>query len=568
MSLFAELSIIIGVAFAMSVVMTLLRQPLIIGHIITGLLVGPIIASSLSPDTFTLFSEIGIAILLFIVGINLSPKTIKEFGVVALITGVSQVVITSIVGYFLAKSIGFSDLTSLYIGVCLAFSSTIIILKLISDKGDIETLYAKISIGFLLVQDFIAITLLLIIPMISVGNSSFKDIGIVFGRSILLITLVLIIGFYFLPKINKFISKNIELLFLFAVVWGLGIASIFKFTGFSIEAGALIAGIALSNLPSRHEIIAKMTPLRDFFIIIFFILLGAHLTTTNISEIFPQAIIFSVLVLIFNPLILMIIVGILGYKKRTGLQTGFTVAQVSEFSLILMAMGVSFGQVDNRILSLITLVALITIFGSSYLVLYSDRIYKIIGKYLSVFERKKTRENKIEIIKYPIILFGGNRVGYDLIEGFKKMNKPFLVVDHDPENVEALRRQGINVDYGDAMDIDYLESLDLSQIELVVSTIPNSETNTLINNVVKSKNKNAIVVVVSHKIQDALTHYENGVDYVILPHFLGGQYASKIVTDMSENPTQREEIKEKHIKSLMARLSNGHEHPKIGVYSS
>lgn len=567
MSLFAELSIVIGVAFGMSVIMSLLRQPLMVGHIITGLLVGPIIASSLSPETFTLFSEIGIAILLFTVGANLSPKTIKEFGTVALITGVSQVLVTSIVGYFLAVAIGFSDMTSLYIGVALAFSSTIITLKLISDRGDMETLYAKISIGFLLVQDFIAITLLFIIPMISVGNSSIKEVGIVFGRSILLISLVFILGFYFLPKINKFLSKNIEMLFLFAVVWGLGIASIFKFSGFSLEAGALIAGIALSNLPSRHEIISKMTPLRDFFIILFFILLGTHLTSTNIMLILPQALIFSILVLVGNPLILMIIMGILGYKKRTGLQTAFTVAQVSEFSLILVAMGVSFGHIDSQILSLVTLVALITIFGSSYLILHSDKIYKVIGKYLSVFERKRTYEKDIEITRYPIILFGCNRVGYDFIEQFKNTGKPFLVVDYDPENIELLQTEGVNVDYGDAMDIDYLESLDLSQTELVVSTIPDPETNLLINDVVKSANPNAVVVVVSHKIQDALKHYENGINYVILPHFLGGQYASKIVMDIHDNPEHRQDIKEKHIKSLHDRLSYGHEHPKVAIYN-
>src|SRR3989344_3642474 len=230
MSLFAELSIIIGVAFGVSVIMTIMRQPLIIGYIITGLIVGPMIAGSLSPDTFNLFSEIGVAILLFTVGINLSPHTIKEFGPVALLTGVSQVVVTSIAGYFLAVSIGFSDLTSLYIGVALAFSSTIIVLKLISDRGDMDTLYAKISIGFLLVQDFVAIILLFIIPVLSKGNSSLKEVGLVFGQGIVLIIFAFIIGFYFLPKINKFLSKNIELLFLFATVWGLGIASIFRFT--------------------------------------------------------------------------------------------------------------------------------------------------------------------------------------------------------------------------------------------------------------------------------------------------------------------------------------------------
>ena len=567
MSLFAELSIVIGVAFAVSIVMSILRQPLIIGHIITGLIVGPVIAKSLSPDTFTLFSQIGIAILLFTVGINLNPKTIKEFGVVALVTGVGQVVITSLIGYFVAISIGFSNIASLYIGIALAFSSTIIILKLISDKGDMETLYAKISIGFLLIQDFIAITLMFIIPLMSAGDSTFGQISIVFARSIIMIALVLVLGFYFLPKINKFLAKNLELLFLFSLVWGLGIANLFKFTGFSIEAGALIAGIALSNLPSRHEINAKITPLRDFFIILFFILLGSQMSSTNVFEILTPAIIFSLFVLIGNPLILMIIMGILGYKKRTSLQTGLVVAQVSEFSLILMALGVSFGHISNKELSLVTFVALITIFGSSYLIMYSDKIYKAISKYLNIFEKKNAKEKRIRKEKYPIILFGGNRVGYDFIEQFNKTGKPFLVIDHDPENVELLKKQGVNVDYGDAMDLDYLESLELSEIELVVSTIPDPNANLLINEVVREQNKNAIVVVVSHKIQDALSHYQNGVNYVILPHFLGGFQASKIVLDLHNNPEHRQNIKDDHIKSLHKRLSIGHEHPNIGVYN-
>jgi Kef-type K+ transport system membrane component KefB len=567
MPLFTELSIVIGVAFVISIMMTLLKQPLIIGYIITGLLIGPTIAGSISPDTFTLFSEIGIAILLFTVGINLNPQTIKEFGVVSLIAGISQVLITSIAGYFLAMYSGFSSLSSIYIGVALAFSSTVIILKLISDKGEMETLYAKISIGFLLVQDFIAIILLFVIPLLSIENFTVKTIGVTFGQDIILVALILFIGFHFLPKINKFLSKNIELLFLFATVWGLGIASIFRFAGFSVEAGALIAGIALSTLPSRHEISARMTPLRDFFIVLFFIMLGTHINTANIMDILPEAIVFSALVLVGKPLILMIIMGILNYKKRTGLQIGITMAQISEFSLILLAMGVSLGQIDNRALSLITLVGLITIFGSTYFVLSSDKIYKIIGKYLRVFERKGARETKTGTTKYSIILFGGNRIGFNFIEEFKKNNQPFLVIDHDPENIDILRKKGLNVDYGDAMDIDYLDSLDLSQIELVVSTIPDSEANILINQVVKSRNKNAVVVVVSHKIQDALTHYNNGVNYVILPHFLGGQYASKIVVDLQKNPEHKEELRDKHIKSLNLRLSEGQEHPVLSVHN-
>lgn len=553
----------IAVAFLVSIVMKLLKQPLIIGHIITGLLVGPIIVSSVSGETFRLFSEIGIAILLFTVGINLSPKTIKEFGPVALITGIGQVVITSLVGYFVATSIGFSNIESLYISVALAFSSTIIILKLISDRGDMETLYAKISIGFLLVQDFIAVILLFIIPLISAGESTVEEISFVAVRGLFLVGLTISIGFYLLPRFNNFLSKDIEMLFLFATVWGIGIAGIFKIFGLSVETGALVAGVALSTLPSRHEISAKMTPLRDFFILLFFIILGSNMNLENIVELLPQAVIFSLLVIVGNPLILMVIMGILGYKKRTGLQTGFTVAQISEFSLIIIALGVTYGHLEQRTLSLVTLVGLITIFGSTYLILYSDKVYKFLSPVLSIFERKNAREDEIKNQKFPIILFGGNRIGYDFIEEFKKIGKPFLVVDHNPEIVKELKDKGLNVDYGDAMTLDYLESLDFSEIEIVVSTIPDSEANFLINRVVRSWNPNALVMVVSHKIQEALDHYDNGVNYVILPHFLGGKYAAEISITMQNDRDSRERIKTDHIESIKYRLASGHEHPRI-----
>ncbi len=561
MSLFTELGIVIGVALTLSLIMKLLKQPLIVGHILTGLIVGPFITDSGSIETFTLFSEIGIAILLFTVGLNLSPKTIKEFGTVSLITGVGQVVITSILGYFVSIWLGFPPITSIYIAVALAFSSTIIILKLLSDKGDIETLYAKISIGFLLVQDFIAIILLFIIPLVSETGGSLQGVAIKIGLGILMVVVTFFIAFSLFPKLDKFLSSNTELLFLFAMFWGIGIANIFKFGGFSIETGALIAGISLSTLASRHEISARMSALRDFFIIIFFILLGSKMTFGSIGAMLPEAMTFSLLVLIGNPIILMIIMGLLGYKKKTSLQTGFTVAQVSEFSLILMALGVTYGHVTEDALSLVTLVALITIFGSSYLILYSEKIFKKLSPYLSIFEKENVHEKKLRNKKHSIILFGCNRIGHDFIEKFKEQKHEFLVIDHNPETVEMLDSQGIDVEYGDASNIAFLDEIDASSVELVISTIPDTETNLLINRILKSKNKDTVVLVVANKVTDALGHYDEGVDYVILPHFLGAKYAAELVIKMKEKPEQYSKLKDDHIKSLKLRLSIGHEHP-------
>jgi Kef-type K+ transport system membrane component KefB len=561
MTLFIELGIIIGVAFVVSLLMTFLRQPLLIGYIITGLLVGPIIAGSLSPDTFTLFSEIGIAILLFTVGLHLSPKTIKEFGKVSLITGIGQVTITSLAGYAVAILLGFTQTESFYMGIALAFSSTIIIMKLISDRGDMETLYAKISIGFLLVQDFLAIILLFSIPLIASNTVGASELVTTIGLGIGIIAGVLFVGFYLLPKINNFIAKNVELLFLFATVWGIGIAGVFMLSGFSIETGALVAGIALSTLPSRHEISARMTPVRDFFIVMFFIVLGSHMTFGEVVTLLPHALILSALVLIGNPLILMTIMGLLGYKKRTSLQTGFTVAQISEFSLILMAMGVTYGHITGSTLSLVTLVGLITIFGSTYFILYSDKIYAFLEPYLSVFERKSSQETPIALQTYNVILFGGNRIGHDFINTLRENEESLLVVDHNPALIKKLELENINAIYGDASNFDFLSSLPLSSASMIISTIPNAETNTLLYKIAKKENEQMTVLVVSHNIEEALQHYNNGIDYVILPHFLGGQYASELALLIHKNPKRKEPTKEAHIQSLESRLLHGHSHP-------
>src|SRR3989344_4096227 len=268
MSLFAEISVLIAVAVGIAAVMRVLRQPLIIGHIITGLIVGPSVFNLISSgETLALMGQIGIAILLFTVGLHLSPDIIRQFGRVSFITGIGQVVFTSIVGYFICTALGFSPLISFYISVALAFSSTIIVLKLITDKGDIEMLYAKIAIGFLLVQDLIAALLLLGLPLFSSGGGTSSSIAQFVVTGLALIAFVILASRFFVSKASNFLAQSQEFLFLFAVTWGMGIAALFQGLGFSLESGALVAGVALATLPARHEISARLTPLRDFFIV-------------------------------------------------------------------------------------------------------------------------------------------------------------------------------------------------------------------------------------------------------------------------------------------------------------
>jgi Kef-type K+ transport system membrane component KefB len=275
---FNQISLIILIVLAVSLVMRLLKQPLIIGYIIAGVIAGPFFLKILPEvDTIRIFADFGIAFLLFIVGLHLSPKVIKEVGKISLITGIGQIIFTSLIGYFISILLGFSPITSLYIAIALTFSSTIIIMKLLSDKGDLESLYGKISIGFLLVQDLVAILILIIISSLSTGGDYVTQIALTLFKGLVIIAVLAPISIYVLPKFHNFFAKSQEFLFVFAIAWGLGIASLFFYAGLSIEVGALIAGVLLSVSPYSFEISSKLKSLRDFFLISFFLLLGAFL---------------------------------------------------------------------------------------------------------------------------------------------------------------------------------------------------------------------------------------------------------------------------------------------------
>ncbi len=564
LNIFLQMSLALLVVLAVSLVVRLLKQPLIIGYILSGILIGPFFLDLLSQnETISTFSEFGIAFLLFIVGLHLSPKVVKEVGKISLITGIGQVVFTSLIGYLIAIWLGFPPLTSLYIAIALTFSSTIIIMKLLSDKDSLDKLYGKISIGFLLVQDLIAIIILIVVSSFSSG----MDIASLITSNLLKVALILLIllplSYFILPRLSSFFAKSQEFLFLFAITFGLGFASLFYYAGLSIEVGALIAGIMLSISPYSYEVSSKLKPLRDFFIISFFVLLGSQMIFGEISNLIVPAIIFSLFILIGNPLIVIILMGIFGYSKNTGFMAGLTVAQISEFSLILVALGVKVGHLSSEILSFITIIGLITIAGSTYLIMYSEKIYPYLSKYLSIFEKKKIKENKVIEKEYDCILFGENRIGFSIMKTFTSLRKNYLIVDFNPERVKKLSSKGIRCIYGDVSNTEFLDRLRIDKIKLVVSTIPDTETNLILIHKIRDKNKNSVVIVTARQISETFELYKTGADYVILPHFLGGEYTARIIEKAGTNKKIYREEKKKQLKDLKERLREGHEHPKV-----
>ncbi len=534
MDIFTEIGVILAITLLAATFMRLLKQPLIVGYILTGLIVGPHVLNILkSPGIIEVLSKLGITALLFIVGLGLSPKLIKELGFVSLVIGISQIALTFAIGYFVSSLLGFSLAESLYVATALTFSSTIIILKFLSDKGDINKLYGRITIGILLIQDLVAIITLVVITSLSSVNSSS---GIVFSVLLLLLkgsavfVVLLVISVYVLPKFAAFIADSQEFLFVSAIAWGVGIGALYHKLGLSAEIGALIAGVSVSMTPYAREISSKMKPLRDFFIILFFILLGYQMVLEDWRALIVPAIVFSILVLIGKPLIVFVLMNLLGYGRRVGFFSGASLAQISEFSLVLVALGYGVGHVSREVLSLITLIGIVTIAGSAYLILYSENLYRLIGSHLSIFELRKVMWKKeTSIVGYEAILFGYRRVGPQFAHAFAQAGYNFLIIDFNPHTIGRLEKAGLQCQYGDASDVDFLQELPMRSVKMIVSTIPDFETNVLLTRVVRGVNEDAVIVTVADTLYQTESLYSTGVTHVIMSHYVGAREAANMI---------------------------------------
>ena len=548
-----QLAIIVGIGLLLSAIVTFLKQPLIIGYIIAGIILGPSLLNIVTANgPIAAFAELGIVVLLFTVGLNLSPKVFRKSGKASLITGIGQIVITALLGFAVSISLNYSMLSSAYIAIALTFSSTIIVIKVLSDTGDSETLAGRISVGILLIQDVAVMIILAILSSVSSGASGesigLLDLAIIAGALAILIP----ISMFVLPKVLKKISKSQEYLLLFSLGWCLLLAMIFYKLKLSMEIGALIAGISLSISPYRHEMISKLKPLRDFFIFLFFISLGSGMAISDLGNNIVPIIAFSAFILIAKPIIVFLIMISLGYTKKTALISGMSLAQISEFSLILISLGAKLGNVPSDVSALITMSGLISIAGSTYLMTHAEQIYKFLSKIMPIFfSKENVRQSKdVERDNSEVVIFGYDKIGFSMLKSFKKMGKKFLIVDYNPEVIRYLQSQKINCMFGDAEDTSLLDELCLSKRKMIVSTIPIYEINSLILKMVREYNNETIVIPVSNSIEDSLKLYDEGADYVIIPRFLGGEHASKLIEKNEYNHEKFVKERNSHIERL------------------
>jgi len=524
---FTEMAVLLLVAAVIGAIGVRFRQPLIVAFIVVGVLVGPSVFGWVSAnDQVDLLAKLGIALLLFVVGLKLDLHIIRTMGLVALATGLGQVFFTSVVGYFIAIALGMTPVTALYVAVALTFSSTIIIVKLLSDKREVDALHGRIAIGFLIVQDIVVV--LVMIGLTALGEAGdtaglgWEAITVLVKGGLFITVIGLLMRYVLTPLLHQ-LARSPELLVLFAIAWAVALGAAGEYLGFSKEVGAFLAGVSLASTPYREAIGARLVSLRDFLLLFFFIDLGAGLDLTTLGAQVQPAIIFSLFVLIGNPLIVMTILGFMGYRKRTGFLAGLTVAQISEFSLILGALGLSLGHIDVDTMGLITLVGLITISASTYMILYSHLIYERFAPWLGLFERKRAYreealDQNMQANQVDVILFGLGRFGTGIAQELRQRGYRVLGVDFDPDLVRRYEGQDYEVRYGDAEDLEFLATLPLGQVSWVLSSLRETPVNLALLHGMDNHGYCGQVVVTTHSFQHAEQLRDAGADHVMMPY--------------------------------------------------
>lgn len=548
-----DIGIVVIVSTVLAYFLKIAKQPLIPAYILAGILIGPHFLKLITNiEEIKILAELGIAFLLFMVGLEIDFKRLKDVGFVAVTSGLIEVVLIFTIGFFIALMLGFLGIEAIYLGLVLAFSSTMVVVKLLSDKNEIGTLHGRIILGTLLLQDIIAIFALSILSTKDLVPLFFP-IALIKGIGLLL--LAILVSKFILPTFFRFAAKSQELLFLSSVTV-LFFFSLFAYSiGFSIVIGAFIAGLGLASLPYNFDIAGQIRPLRDFFATLFFVSLGMQVVFTKFLLILLPLLIFVLLVLLLKPLIISFFVSLLGYKKRTSFLTGLFLAQVSEFSLIIAAQGLLLNHISQNVFSLTVLMAVITMGITAYFISQDEKIYKRISKYLGFIERLPTNRERLEyksrVEKKEILIFGCHRIGSILLTHLKQLKNKLFIVDYDPGIIKAIIKEKIDCMYGDMTNEEVLNKINFKNIKIIISTVPNLEDNLFLVDHVKNKDPKIIVIMTSNYIREAFELYKAKADYVILPRLLGGESISKLLEYLVKHKKSINKIKDKHIHYLL-----------------
>jgi len=541
-----QVGLIFVFAGLLGVLFMRLKQPLIPAYVLAGVLVGPLFLGLANrADIAVQLSEIAIVVMLFIIGIEMDIDRLIKVGLVAILGCIAQVGLIFVLGFFLAKYFDQSNMAACYFGFGAAFSSTMLVVKILGEKHDMDTLYGRISVGMLIMQDILAIFALSIVS--SVGNFS---IGTVLNTLTLTAGLILIVVFILgrlvFPFLFNYIAREREVLFVFsmAVLFGMGFYA--ENQMLSLGIGSFLAGLSLASLSYRYEIIGDFKALKTFFIILFFAALGLQLAPQSLfngdMDIYSRMIAFgkatarygwmiigfSLLVIVVKPIITTVIVGIFGYKKSTAFNVGLSLGQFSEFSLVLLAQGIAAGHVKPAVLPAVIIMTVVSMTLSSYFMKFNLFFYQHMSSLLgwldkiAIFEGNKVEERANPKNDFKVLLVGCDRIGCIIERSLHQKGVHYVVVDSNPEVIARLVKLGIPCIFGDVNNHEVLAAIDFGKIEIVISTVPDINDNEVLLRHVDGVNPNINFVGIVDSRGQAERLYSLGAHFVLVNYVLAG----------------------------------------------
>lgn len=511
------------------------RQPLIMAYLLTGALL--VISGLFKVEDqvfFSSFAEIGVSLLLFLIGLKLSLGDLKIIGPEALKLGLSQVAVTFGLALVLDLILGYHLGEAIFLSLALTFSSTIVVVKLLNEKKELGSLHGKLTVGLLLVQDLVVLLVM----------ASLAGLNPAVGAPIIKVATLLVeaaLLFLFstwlarkpVPWLFSQLAGSTELLFVAAIGWCFTASALTQALGFPPEIGAFLAGIGLANAPMGVEIAAKVQPLRDFFLGIFFILLGAEMGRAIFVVNWLSVVTLVPFVLLIKPAIIWFILIKMGYRQRTAFLSAVFLGQISEFSLILLRLGEQHQLVSRGTLGTVVLVGAVSIGVSATLTQVSERLYERF-QHLLRFGRRPHKEDVLAPegkLSDHLILIGCDRSGSTILPLLSRLEAPLMVVDFNPAVIDKLVKSKINVLYGDIGDDEILEKLDLVEAKMVISTVTDWHDNLHLLTKLRAKQENRpVVILTARNIEEATEFYKQGADYVIVPEVAGGEHLASLIT--------------------------------------
>jgi CPA2 family monovalent cation:H+ antiporter-2 len=526
MGIAADIIIIVVAALIGALIAQRLKQPLMLGYIAAGIVVGPYSGGFITISDMheiELLAEIGIALLLFALGLEFSLKELKPVRKIALIGTPIQILLTITFGYGVGRFLGWSPITSLWFGSLISLSSTMVTLKTLMSHGWMGTLSSRVMIGMLLVQDLAVVPMMIILPQLTDPTAGLPIIGVAVVKSVTFLLLMFYIGTRVLPWLLRSVAQwnSRELFILTITALGLGIGYATYLFGLSFALGAFVAGLVLSESDYGHQALSDIIPLRDIFGLLFFTSIGMLLDLNFLSSNLDTILLLLFVISLGKGIIFSLLSFAFSYKNIVPLAVGLGLFQIGEFSFVLASVGIETKAIDSKTLSLVLATSVLSMAATPFVSSLSTPIYKLRKKF---FRHEPLQAENIPKagLSDHVIIAGGGRVGQYIAHVLKELNVSFVIVDINHQMMTQCKKAGFPVIFGDMCQPVVLNAARIKQAKLLLITPPSVvDAHTMVKQVELLK-PGLPIVARTEGVEQAKDLYNEGVYMVVLPQMEAG----------------------------------------------